>query len=90
MTTITSTCKKTQSYSFCKRMNHRITKFSLKDSYGKLKDSTELIKYLSKLHPFSILPEADKAKNVTADVSCQSRIKHAIVHMMHSKLSFFQ
>ena len=43
--------------------------------------------YLSKLFPFSILPEADKAKIVTADVSCQYGIKHVIVHIIHSKLS---
>ena len=57
-------------------MDHRITNFPLKDSYGKPHDGTELIMYLSKLFPFSILPEADKAKIVTADVSCQYGIKH--------------
>ena len=45
--------------------------------------------YLSKLCPFNILPEADKAKIVTADVSCKSGIKHAIVHMIQSKISNF-
>ena len=45
--------------------------------------------YLSKLCPFSILSESDKAKIVTADVSCQSGMKHVVVHMIHSKVSNF-
>ena len=75
--------------SFCKGLDHRITNCPLKNSYGKPHDGTELIMYLSKLCPFSILPEYDKAKIVTADVSCQSGIKNVIVHMIHSKISNF-
>ena len=86
---ITSTCKKTQSCSFCKGMDHRITNCPLKGSYGKPHYGTELIMYLSKLCHFSILPEDDKEMIFTAEVCYQSGIKHIIVHMIHLKISNF-
>ena len=81
--------RKPKSCTFCKGSNHLTNKCPLKESCGITQDGTQLMKYLTKSCPFSILAESDKDRIMTTDISCQISIKHVIVHMLHSKISNF-
>ena len=61
---------KPKACAFCKGSNHLTTKCPLKESCGLTQDGTQLMKYLTKSCPFSILAESDKDRIMTTDVNC--------------------
>ena len=80
--------KKILTCSFCQG-KHQITQCPLKESYGDTKNGTELVKYLLKSCPYTIISNSEKQRLISTDVSCKAGIKHVIVYILHSKISIY-
>ena len=75
---------KQQSCSFCGSTEHRrITACPVLRGFGDPETNVEVVEYLKKNAPFSLLKDVDMDKIITEDISRRYSVKHMIMHTLH-------
>ena len=75
---------KQQSCSFCGSTEHRrITACPILRGFGDPETDTEVVEYLKKNAPFSLLKDVDMDKIITEDISRRYSVKHMVMHTLH-------